>query len=82
VTRDRRPHGLEAAGGGDAGDVAAGDRLGSCPSCGAELRTTLARDPTTGRVERAILHPIPFCSYFGETDPTTIECDIRKATTT
>jgi hypothetical protein len=25
------------------------------------------------------MHPLPFCSYYGETDPETIEREVRRA---
>jgi len=66
-------HGLDAAGAGDVGTVGAGEPLGPCPSCGSELSVVLAKDPRSGGMGRAILHPVPFCTYFGETDPSVIE---------
>ena len=77
--KDKRIHGLEAASGGDLGGVDDGMRIGPCPSCGAELRACLARDPT-GRVERALVHPVPFCSYFGETSSEEIVRAIEERT--
>ncbi len=73
----KRIHNLDAAGGGDAGAVPDGEVLGPCPSCSADLRVSHARDPRTGRVGRVIMHPVPFCTYYGETDPETIERDVR-----
>jgi hypothetical protein len=73
-----RRHGIERAGGGDVGDVAEGEILGPCPSCGDVLRITRAKDPLSGRHGSAILHPVPFCSYFGETDPIAIEAAIVR----
>ena len=77
--RTKRMHGLDAAGAGDAGPVDDGDLLGPCPSCGAELRVGPVNNPRTGRVERALMHPVPFCTYYGDTDPDTIERDIARA---
>lgn len=77
--RGRRVHGLEAAAAGDVGDVDVGDVLGPCPSCAAELRVCRAQNPSTGRVERAIVHPVPFCTYYGETDPEAIERDVARS---
>lgn len=74
----KRQHGLEAAAGEDAGALR-GVSLGPCPSCDAELLVTIARDPRTGREASAIMHPVPFCTYFGETSPEEIERMIRKA---
>jgi len=76
---EKRKHSLSAAGAGDLGGVDGGDLLGPCPSCAAELRVGHAQNPHTGRVGRVIMHPVPFCTYYGETDPTTIERDVRRA---
>jgi hypothetical protein len=77
--RDKNLHGLDAAGAGDVGEVDNGEVLGPCPSCGAELRDVHVKHPRTGRVERAIMHPVPFCTYYGETHPDTIERAIKRA---
>jgi hypothetical protein len=53
--------------------------LGCVRAAGAELRVVYAEDPYTRRSCRAITHPVPFCTYFGETDPSVIECDIQHA---
>jgi hypothetical protein len=74
---DKRIHGIEAAGAGDAGDVVADEVVGPCPSCGAELLACHVTNPITKRVERALMHPVPFCSYYGETDPSQIERDMQ-----
>jgi hypothetical protein len=76
--KEKRVHDLAAAGAGDLGTVPAGDVLGACPSCDAELRVCTVRHPHTGRVERALQHPVPFCAYFGKTDPTEIEQEIER----
>jgi hypothetical protein len=76
---EKRIHGLSAAGAGDAGPVFADTVLGPCPSCAADLIVGHARDPRTGREGRVILHPLPFCTYYGETDPAAIEHDVRRA---
>jgi hypothetical protein len=78
-TTDKRLHGLDKAGAGDVGGVDSGEVLGPCPSCGAELHAGPVVDPRTGRIERALMHPVPFCTYYGETDPDTIERDITRA---
>lgn len=75
----KRVHGPAAAGGGDAGSVDDGDFLGPCPSCAADLRVGYVQHPITGRAARVITHPMPFCTYYGATDPTTIERDVRRA---
>jgi hypothetical protein len=72
-------HGLDAAGAGDLGVVSAGEVLGPCPSCGSELHVVYAEDPYTRQRCRAMTHPVPFCTYFGETDPFVIERDIQHA---
>lgn len=71
-------HGLDAAGAGDLGTVSNGESLGLCPSCSSELHVVYAENPHTGHVGRAITHPVPFCTYFGETDPSVIERDIQR----
>ena len=76
---NKRVHGLDAAGAGDAGAVDVGDVLGPCPSCGADLYVGHVEHPHTGRVERALMHPAPFCTYYGETDPDTIERAVERA---
>ena len=76
---EKRVHGLAAAGAGDLGSVEDGDFLGPCPSCAAALRVGYAANPSTGRTGRMIVHDMPFCTYFGETDPATIERDVRRA---
>ena len=77
--RTKRVHGLDAAGAGDAGPVDDGDLLGPCPSCGADLYVGRVQNPRTGRVERALMHPVPFCTYYGETSPAAIERAIKSA---
>jgi hypothetical protein len=75
----KRKHGPAAAGAGDLGAIDDGDLLGPCPSCATALSVGHAKNPHTNRVERVIIHPMPFCSYYGETDPATIENDVRHA---
>jgi hypothetical protein len=76
--RDKRVHGLDAADAGDVGDVD-GEVFGPCPSCAAELLLARVENPITGRMERALMHPIPFCTYYGETDADKIERDVERA---
>ena len=76
---DKSLHGLDAAGAGDVGAVDSGEVLGPCPSCGAELHEAHVKHPRTGRLERAIMHPVPFCTYYGETHPDVIERAIERA---
>lgn len=78
--RNKRIHGQEAAGAGDIGSVTGSEFLGPCPSCGAELRVACVKNPLTSRIARALLHPMPFCTYYGETDPTTVEHSIKRKT--
>jgi hypothetical protein len=77
--RRRDLHGLEAAGAGEVVTLDAGEPLGACPSCGAPLSVVHAEDPSTRRICRALLHPVPFCTYFGETDPSVIERAVQRA---
>lgn len=79
MSSDKRKHDLSAADGGDVGTVEDGRFLGPCPSCAADLRIGYARNPVTERVGRVIMHTVPFCTYYGETDPATIEADVRRA---
>ena len=74
----KRVHGLDAAGAGDVGGVTFDELVGPCPSCGADLHAGPAHNPHTGRVERALMHPVPFCTYYGETDPSEIERDVER----
>lgn len=74
-----RPHGYEAAGAGNVGGVMPDEVVGPCPSCGAELLACRLKNPVTGHIDRALLHPVPFCQYYGETDPVDIERDIERA---
>lgn len=76
---EKRIHDLRAAGAGDVGSVSGGDVLGPCPSCDAELLVVHVENPNTRRVERGIMHPVPFCTYYGETDPLIIERDVARA---
>lgn len=74
----KRFHSLSAAGAGDLGPIDAGDILGPCPSCATELRVTSVENPRTGRTARALVHPVPFCAYYGATDPSAIERAIER----
>jgi hypothetical protein len=65
----RRVHGPAAAGAGQLDDFVEGAVVGPCPSCGTELRVGAALNPATSHVERILLHPIPFCTYYGESSP-------------
>lgn len=79
MSSDKRVHGLDKAGGGDVGAVDSDEILGPCPSCASDLYIGHVTNPSTGRTERALMHPVPFCTYYGETDPATIERDIVRA---
>jgi hypothetical protein len=70
---NERKHDISAAGAGDLGVVPAGDPVGPCPSCGEPLRAIKIEHPHSGRMTRALAHPVPFCSYFGETSADEIE---------
>ena len=74
---DKRIHGTDMDGAGDLGPVPSGELFGPCPSCAAELRVTVLRNPNTGREGRALMHPAPFCTYYGETSPEQIERDVE-----
>ena len=79
MSSDKRVHGLDKAGGGDARAIDSDEVLGPCPSCAADLCVGRVANPSTGRIERALMHPVPFCTYYGETDPAAIERDIACA---
>jgi hypothetical protein len=59
-------------------EVPAGEVLGACPACSAELRVGDLLNPLSGCVERSLLHPVPFCTYFGETDSSKIVAAVRS----
>lgn len=72
---EKRIHGSEKAGAGDLGqidEVLTGEVVGACPSCHAALSIGSGVDPKTGKPASSLLHPMPFCSYFGETEPEAI----------
>ena len=75
----KRIHGDSAIGGGHIGYIDDKDFLGECPSCGAALTTALIAHPVTGREARVLVHPLPFCTYYADTDPSDIARDIAKA---
>jgi hypothetical protein len=75
----RRIHGIEAAGAGSIENVSAFELLGPCPSCGADLHVGNADIPRTGRPARALMHAMPFCTYYGETPADVIERDVQNA---
>ncbi len=72
-------HGSDACGAGDLGAVKAGKDLGPCPSCGSLLKLGTGVDPTDGKVRDMLLHPMPFCDYFGASDPDVVMRDLKKA---
>jgi hypothetical protein len=76
--KSKRLHGLDKAGAGDAGAIGADEVLGPCPSCGADLFVGYAEHPHTKRLMRVLTHPVPFCTYYGETDPAEIERTIAR----
>ncbi len=68
------------AGAGDLGnviDTTKSDVIGSCPSCGAEL--SVNRVDHKGKRRDVLLHAMPFCHYFGATDPDRIVQDVTLA---
>jgi hypothetical protein len=71
----RRTQSLPAEGTPD--EAPAGEVLGACPACRAELRVGDLLNPLSGLVERSLLHPAPFCTYFGETDSSEIVAEVR-----
>lgn len=79
MSEAKRKHDISAAGAGDLGVVPGGAVLGPCPSCQAEIRSVMVPNPNSGQVERALMHPVPFCSYFGETDSAKIEHEITAS---
>lgn len=69
-------HGADKAGAGNLGSVELGERIGACRVCGADLNEVWTEHPHhPGILARAISHPVPFCTYFGETDPETVEAE-------
>lgn len=74
-----RMHDISAAGAGDLGIIPDGESIGPCPSCRAELRVCDTLNPRTGQIERAMQHPVPFCSYFGDTDAAEIERAVKES---
>ena len=75
---NKRVHDLDKIRGGDVGAVDFGDVFGPCPSCGADLHIGHVEDPRTGRIERAIMHAVPFCTYYLKTDPIEIERAVKQ----
>jgi hypothetical protein len=77
--KGRAIHGSDAAGAGDLPPIPAGEVLGPCPSCRSEIRIVEAVNPHTGKLTRGLVHPIPFCTYFGKTASEVIERAILRA---
>lgn len=73
----RAVHGVEACGAGDLGKTSLGMVIGKCPSCGKPISGGETVDPRTGLQTRFLSHPIPFCSYFGETEPERIMREMK-----
>lgn len=69
-----RPHGASAASGGVV-NIDQGEELAPCPSCSAMLST----GESGGMV--ALMHPMPFCDYFGRTAPEVVLEDLWKVAT-
>lgn len=81
MSNAKRIHGIEAAGAGDLGKIGeldAEEQVGPCPDCGAEIREGSIVNPNTGVRMRGLLHPVPFCTYFGETDAEEIRKEIER----
>lgn len=74
MSKADRPYGVEAAGAGNLGKIDIGDPIGDCPSCGASLHSARVGS------NEALTHPVPFCHYFGATDPDQIVRDMKKKT--
>lgn len=69
-----RRYGGDAAGAGELPPVDVGTTIGPCPSCGAEISIGMAPDPHSGgKPTKTLMHPMPFCHYFGATSPEEIE---------
>ena len=56
--------------------------LGPCPACGAALKVGMIPHPKTQRPSKIVAHPVPFCHYYGATDPEQIVVDVRAAAVT
>lgn len=66
-------NGPEMAGAGHLGNLNKdGEELGQCPGCGALIGKATATHPETKKVIDVMTHPLPFCHYFGITEPTDI----------
>ena len=77
--RNRRFDG-RAAGDGELPPVNSGKAIGPCPSCGALVSVGTAPDPDDeNKPTRMLMHPMPFCHYFGATDANVIERAIEEA---
>ena len=76
--RQQQPvHGPEACGAGDLETtVTKQESAGPCPGCGSDLTRGTIDHPVTGRPADMLMHPMPFCDYFGETDAEQIERDL------
>lgn len=76
---EKRVHGPAAAKAGSLDElVDLGEVIGRCPSCGADLHIGAVTDPRSGQPAHALLHQMPFCTYFGETGPNEILRAIGK----
>lgn len=75
-----RLHGVDACAAGDLVALSEADDLGPCPSCGAMIATSNESNPHNGgQIEPTVIHPIPFCAYFGQTDADAIVHDMLVA---
>lgn len=57
--------------------ISKGDEIGACPSCSATISKTIVTHPEHHRPMESPIHPMPYCHYFGVTDPDRIVSDIR-----
>jgi hypothetical protein len=76
-----RPHGVDACGAGDVDvDMQVAEELGPCPSCAEMLMTSYEPHPGfDGQMLPTVIHPIPFCDYFGQTEADQIVSDMLNA---
>lgn len=52
--------------------------VGACPSCGATISKGIVGNPDRdGAPTPMLMHPMPFCHYFGVTTPENIVIDMR-----
>lgn len=76
MSKDNRVHDHEATH-GDLGEIPNSEVLGQCPSCEAEIRGGNTWNPDLQCMSRVVMHPIPFCSYFGNTAAGIFEAEVK-----